>query len=336
MKLFINKNCSGYHWFEVLLPETGQLVEQDKYIRMCPAGTINEDSAILKGLRMSGQYSYCLAKENSRYLLALNNLPEKRTDPDGRHISVTMIFVAENEPDRIMLLKILFDYLEGVESFSTRVNDCFVSSIMSNPPSVLCDWIKFDTYLTELSTRNFVPEVGSILSGLKGRLLIASPDSQRTMKDLGFKMGEIDNAVNVIHRNVLSKWLSPVAENSEKPIIKQQLETTPPKEENPENLVQKDKEGQIQEDKRTQTDNDKKLNLELARLTAENQKFISESNSLQETVESLKLELNVKTDSIRQKDASIEKLNRRLRFFSLITISTGVVIVLLIILCILK
>lgn len=336
MKLFINKNCSGYHWFEVLLPETGQLEEQDKYIRMSPAGTINEDSDILKGLRMSGQYSYCLAKENGRHLLALNNLPEKRTDPDGRHISVTMIFVEENGPDRVMLFKILFDYLEGVKSFSTRVNDCFVSSIMSNPPSVLCDWGKFDTYLTELSMRNFAPEVSSILPGLKGRLLIASPDSQRTMRDLGFKMNEIDNAVNVIHRNVSSKWLSSVAENSEKTIIKQQPETATPKEENSENLAQKDKEGHVQEDKRTQTDNNNKLNLELTRLTVENQKFISERNSLQETVENLKLELSEKTNSIRQKDASIEILNRRLRFFSWITISAGVVIILLIILCILK
>lgn len=336
MKLFINKNCSGYHWFEVLLPEIGQLAEQNKYIRMCPAGTINEDSAILKGLRMSGQYSYCLAKENGRYLLALNNLPEKRTDPDGRHISVTMIFVAENKPDRIMLFKILFNYLEGVESFSTRVNDCFVSSIISNPPSVLCDWIKFGTYLTELSLRNFAPEVGSILPGLKGRLLIASPDSQRTMRDLGFKMGEIDNAVKVIQLKTSQEWLSPVAGNGEKPIVRQQPETASPKEEILENLVQENKEGNVQEDKRTQTDNDNKLNLELPSLATENQKFISERNSLQETVESLKLELNVKTDSIRQKDASIEKLNRRLRFFSLITISAGVVIVLLIILCILK
>lgn len=336
MKLFINKNCSGYHWFEVLLPETGQLAEQDKYIRMYPAGAINEDSAILKGLRMSGQYSYCLAKENGRYILALNNLPEKRTDPDGRHISVTMIFVAENEPDRITLLKILFDYLEGVESFSTRVNDCFVSSIMSNPPSVLCDWIKFDTYLTELSTRNFAPGVGSILPGIRGSLLIASPDSQRTMKDLGFKMSEIDNAVKVIQLNTSSKWLSPLTEKGEKTIVYQRTETQPPIEENPKDLVQEDKEEQVIEDIGTQCCNDEKLNLELVRLTAENQQFISERDNLQETIENLKLELCKKNNSIREKDISINSLNRRLHVFSWSTISAGVVIALLIILFILK
>lgn len=336
MKLFINKNCSGYHWYEVLLPETGQLVEPDKYIRMGPARAINEDSAILKGLRMSGQYSYCLAKENGRYVLALNNLPEKRTDPDGRHISVTMIFVAENEPDRIMLLKILFDYLEDSESFSTRVNDCFVSSIMSNPPSVLCDWIKFDTYLTELSTRNFAPEVGSILPELKGRLLIASPDSQRTMKDLGFKMSEIDNAVNVIQLNTSSAWLSPLTAVRERTIDNQQPETESPKKGSTEDLIQEDKKEQVMENISTQTDNDKTLNLELARLTAENQQFISERDSLQETIENLKHELSEKTNSIRKRNASIEILNRRLRFFSWTTISAGVVIVLLIIFYILK
>lgn len=336
MKLFINKNCSGYHWYEVLLPETGQLVEPDKYIRMGPARAINEDSAILKGLRMSGQYSYCLAKENGRYVLALNNLPEKRTDPDGRHISVTMIFVAENEPDRIMLLKILFDYLEDSESFSTRVNDCFVSSIMSNPPSVLCDWIKFDTYLTELSTRNFAPEVGSILPELKGRLLIASPDSQRTMKDLGFKMSEIDNAVNVIQLNTSSAWLSPLTAVRERTIDNQQPETESPKKGSTEDLIQEDKKEQVMENISTQTDNDKTLNLELARLTAENQQFISERDSLQETIENLKHELSEKTNSIRKRNASIEILNRRLRFFNWTTISAGVVIVLLIIFYILK
>lgn len=198
MKLYINKNCSGYFWSESNLPENDEGQADKCTFRMERSSGISHHSALLKGLMSSSQYSYCLAKDNGNFILALNKIPESRKDTFGRSISVTLIFMTEKRAELSLICKILFDYFENALDFSTLIDKCFASDIMSNPPSVICNWIKLRGYLDRISKQKINPKDIPLLQNVSQQLLIVSPDCPRLMSELGFKESEIKKAEIVL------------------------------------------------------------------------------------------------------------------------------------------
>lgn len=188
MKLLVNKNCSGYHWFGC------KLTGDEQYIKMYEEQSVNQVSSFLGGLRIYGQFEYCLIRDKGAYLLAINNLHEKERDVFGRPISIKMIFIGD-ENHAQLLLKILLTALEDFNSFSDRMNSCFASSSMSHPIYVRCDWEKLHAFIEEINARTLSATSKKVLENEKMNLIAVSKESLAMGKNgLGFNDSEINKA----------------------------------------------------------------------------------------------------------------------------------------------
>lgn len=205
MKIYLNKNCSGYHWFE------GTISGTDEIISMNYAKPVPESMPILKGLMLHSQYEACMVQENGMYILSLNNIPEhKRTDEFGRPISLQIVFLNKDvEP----LWKILFNRLQYYKEFSDLLSKCFVSVIASDPQYVRCKKSLIDELLDSCYTKSFSDKASEFVNKNHRRLLYINNGSRTVMTNIGFSEDEILNAECCGTNNV--EWL---IDNTSEPI----------------------------------------------------------------------------------------------------------------------
>lgn len=156
--------------------------------------SVNQVSSYMGGLRIYGQFEYCLIRDNDTYLLAINNLQEKGKDDFDRPISIKMIFIGEKN-DAQLLLKILLTALDDFNLFSDRMNSCFASSSMSDPTYVRCDWQKLHEFIEEINVRTLSASSKKVLENEKMNLIAVSKESLAMGKNgLGFNDSEINKA----------------------------------------------------------------------------------------------------------------------------------------------
>lgn len=209
MKLLVNKNCSGYHWFEC------NLTGDDQYIKMYEAQSVNKVSSFLSGLRVYGQFDYCLIKDNKEYLLAINNIHEKERDVFNRLTSIKLIFVG-NKDEAKLLLKILLTSLEDFNTFSTITNSYFASKSTSDPMYVRCNWEKLQKLIQEIDQKELNPKAEKLLTNATLPLIIVSPENSIAMgkNGLGFSDKEIKKAKEAL-RSIEPFFKTPSINNPE-------------------------------------------------------------------------------------------------------------------------
>ena len=193
MLLYIYKNCSGYHWFQSSLPDT---FEKDYTSIEFEPVTAVTDNELLNKLRMSAQYDYCFAKQNDKYILALNGIPElQRHDDYDRPIFVKLIFISDSSR-RLLLFKILLDRIKNLESFAEQIESCFQHNLEKS--CILCSWRKLSEYFEKLGKQKVSQTIVPLLSKINGKLIAASDNSERTMRELGFSDSEIKKAIRLL------------------------------------------------------------------------------------------------------------------------------------------
>ncbi len=215
MKLLVNKNCSGYHWFEC------NLAGEDEYIKMYEAQSVNKVSSYLSGLRVYGQFDYCLIKDNKEYLLAINNIHGKERDVFDRPTSIKLIFVG-NKDEAKLLLKILLTSLEDFDTFSAITNSCFASSSMSDPMYVRCNWEKLQKLIQDIDQKELNPNAEKLLSDPMLRLVTVSPENSIAMgkNGLGFSDKEIKKAKEALMSLPVDQYFKTTSiNNSEKDVL---------------------------------------------------------------------------------------------------------------------
>ena len=187
MLLYINKNCSGYHWFKNLLPDTYDCADNSPFIEIERVTTAT-DIPLVDKLRMSAQYDYCFARQGDKYILALNGIRElNRKDDIGRQIHVNLIFIADSS-QMVLLFNMLLHRVKNLDSFERLIESCFQHSL--NKGCILCSWKKLSEYFKSRYNRNaqLFPKTGDSLLAAKG--------DKMALMGFGFSDSEIARAEN--------------------------------------------------------------------------------------------------------------------------------------------
>ena len=214
MKIYINKNCSGFHWFE------GDFSSNEEVLKMNYAQPVSEGMKLLEKIMLYAQYEVCLAHENRVYILSLNNIPEKeRKDSFGRPLSMQLVFVDENLE---LLWKVLFLRLQQFEEFSEEISKCFAAVIAADPPYVRCRKALLESIFSSCFQKALSQDAEQVVAKASGRLLFVNSDSRTTMKNIGFSENEVLNAEHSLRQCEQMQWL--VDSVSEPPISKDELE----------------------------------------------------------------------------------------------------------------
>lgn len=199
MKIYINRNCSGFHWFE------GDFSANEGILKMNYAKPVPENMERLKKIMLYTQHELCLACENGMYILSLNNIPEiERKDSFGRPLSMQLVLVDENIG---LLWKVLFYRLQQFEYFSKEISDCFASVLVAAPPYVRCKKTLLESLFNSCSEKEFSEDAKKIVSGTTGRLLFVNDESRTTMKNVGFSENEILKAEHSLKQCEHIQWL---------------------------------------------------------------------------------------------------------------------------------
>lgn len=200
MRIYINRNCSGFHWFEGDFPPNGNFLSMN-YARPVPEGM-----RLLERIMLYAQYEVCLAYENETYILSLNNIPEKeRKDNFGRPLSMQIVFVNKNLE---LLWKILFLRLQQFENFSEEMSKCFVSVLVADPPYVRCSKSLLESIFSSCLQKALSKDAEQVVAKASGRLLFVNSDSRTTMKNIGFSEKEVLNAEHSLRQCEQMQWLS--------------------------------------------------------------------------------------------------------------------------------
>lgn len=321
MILYINKNCSGYHWYQCQLPDVPYQDGMEPIIRMGHATTSSTDVAVIAKLRMFNQYDYCFVEQENKYILALNNIPERRKDDYGRPISIKLIFVADAK-QRVLLFKMLFDKVEDFDRFARNIDPCFGNDLMAG--CILCSWKKLSAYFEELGERKFTQSVAPVLSGLSGRLLMASPNSARTMKELGFKDAEINRAISVLANIGSTQFLTEGTKKSdpgEEPGKSDETEAASQPEQEPSGKGQENVPSISPNSPLTNVDEIDKLQGKLTKLEKDKEELECENSNLERKLAAIKSELE-------RCEAGFTKKIRLLK--NLIAASIAIIIILIV------
>lgn len=328
MKIFLNKNCSGYHWFE------GKISGCEEYVSMQYAEPVPKSMEILRGLMLHSQYETCLAYEQSFYILSLNNLPEhRRTDEFGRPISLQIVFLSKNVEQ---LWKVLFYRLQYKKIFSDLLSKCFVSVMATDDQFVRCNVHSLENLLNSCYAKSFSDAALNISSRENERLLYVNRNSRLVMNNIGFSEDEIKKAEYNEVEHI--EWLidKNVTENVSTDLKPQEkiLEGTSP-------IFSEEKENTHLEEEIKQNTNNAPTN------EFENEALIVDNVSLNNQIELLnkKLQESEEQNKMLKADlASSESMinrittekNIELMRFKLVSIVQGIVFVLLLILYIIK
>lgn len=186
MKIYLNKNCSGYHWFECIISDC------EEFILMNYAEPVHKSMPILRGLMLHSQYEICMACEKELYILSLNNLPEhRRIDEFGRPISLQIVFLSKNVEE---LWKILFYRLQYDKIFSDSLSKCFDSVMAADGQFVRCNVHLLDDLLNSCYAKGFSDMALKILSRNNEKLLYVNKRSRLVMNNIGFSEEEVEKA----------------------------------------------------------------------------------------------------------------------------------------------
>ncbi|WP_297901436.1 hypothetical protein [uncultured Parabacteroides sp.] len=156
MKIYINKNCNGYHWFE------GEPLGKAGKLEMPEVTVLGKASYYLDKLFLYAQYEVVLI-ENDRssepvYFLAINNLPEHhRKDTFGRPLNFQLIFAGDNLGE---ISRFLFAYLSGWEKFAEVFSPMFSAGTVN----LICDCDRLNAYWMDLSGRKLKESAGKIFN----------------------------------------------------------------------------------------------------------------------------------------------------------------------------
>lgn len=137
MKLYINYNFCGYHWFlinEVLQPSLPNSIKLDEW------NSTDETLRIVKKLMLYDSYDAAFLHEDGKYILALRNIHEQNhKDPDGRKLSMAYIFEGTAK-EKDLLEKVLLVYINHrgyLESVLSDLISAAVSHVDYNVHSLL-------------------------------------------------------------------------------------------------------------------------------------------------------------------------------------------------------
>lgn len=304
MILYINKNCSGYHWHECSLPDIEEFDGENTIITIarCSSQNVRRSNLVSK-LMVNSDYEYCLAKDDGIYLLALNDIPEnERVDDFNRPIQVTLIFVAEKQDEHAILLKILLDRIKSFKRFSEQLNECFVSNI--DEGCVLCRWHILAPYLKNIKARSLTRDATSRLLTDNTRLLAAKGDT-RALKEFGFS----DSEIKIAKKNRLLNLIEEIDKDEE-------LTT------DPDSHATKTTDPEL-----GKTDDDltpDELRAKLSKLKADKQALDTNVETLSSTVRGLK-------EKLSKSDLTIKDLAKKIRLRNGIIASLVAIIIILII-----
>lgn len=345
MKIYINRNCSGFHWFE------GNFPPNEEVLKMNYAKPVSEGLKLLGKIMLYAQYEVCLAYENETYILSLNNIPEKeRKDSFGRPLSMQLVFVDKNLE---LLWKVLFLRLQQFEIFSEEISNCFASVIAADPPYVRCKKVLFEKVLDSCREKELSKDAEQVVAKASGRLLFVNSDSRTTMKNIGFSENEVLNAEHSLLQCEKIQWMiEPTLGPDPIRILKEKSESFNNKIEDFNNKIDeikilKDKLG-ISENALVQErlsneilrDVNRKQQEQIEQYAKEIEELIKSQNpsekSLLEKIEVLERELTeIKSENTSlledktEKHKLIEEKNQKILRFKLISIGLSIVSILL-------
>ena len=157
MKIYINKNCNGYHWFE------GEPLGKAGKLEMPEVTVVGKASSYyLDKLFLYAQYEAVLIENDKpgepAYFLAINNLPEHhRKDTFGRPLNFQLIFAGD---DFCEISRFLFAYLSGREKFAEVFSPMFSAGAVN----LICDCDRLNAYWQDLSGRKLKESAGKIFN----------------------------------------------------------------------------------------------------------------------------------------------------------------------------
>ena len=355
MKIYINRNCAGFHWFE------GDFSANEEILKMNYEKSVPENMERLKKIKLYTQHKLCLACENGMYILSLNDIPEKdRKDSYGRPLSMQLVLVDENIG---LLWKVLFYRLQQFESFSKEISDCFASVLVADPPYVRCKKTLLENLFNSCSEKELSEEAKKVVSGATGSLLFVNDESRTTMKNIGFSENEILKAEHSLKQCEHIQWLIyPIEGPDPIEILKKEIERLKEEIERLKNENTSFDEIKNLKDKLEISENElvqERLSNGILRSLNEKQREqieqlakkiedlmnsrIDSDNSLPEKIKVLERDLNeIKSEnSILLEDKTemrklIEEKNQKILRFKLISIGLGLVSILLLGCCLFK
>ena len=190
MKIYINKNCNGYHWFEgEPLGKAGKL----EMLQM-QAG---ERSQVLSKMLLYSQYEVIMVENDSsdaigkepalRFYLAINNLPEHhRKDTFGRPLNFQLIFESGNP---IYVDNLLCAYLSNPEGFA----EVFSLMFSAGTINLICDCDKMNAYLQDLFGKRLKKPLGKMLNfGRPPVMFICTKSSEIISEKFGWNKRDIE------------------------------------------------------------------------------------------------------------------------------------------------
>lgn len=140
MKLYINYNFCGYHWYVINdimhQPITEITLDEFSYNK--------EMNRMLKKLITYDSYHLAYMNLDGRYILALRNIREKnRTDENGRKLVMSYIFEGD-EKERQLMNKIALTYINEKDFLEQAFSEAISSSVdcVKYDISKLTDWIR--------------------------------------------------------------------------------------------------------------------------------------------------------------------------------------------------
>lgn len=337
MKVYLNKNCSGYHWFET------EVSGCEDFISMNYAQPAPESMPILKGLMLHSQYEMCLSCENGTYILSINNIPEhKRTDEIGRPISLQIVFLSKNVEQ---LWKILFYRMQYDKMFSELLSKCFVSVMAAEGQFVRCDLRLLHELLNSCYAKGFSDQALKISSRKNEKLLYVNKGSRLVMNNIGFSEDEIKKAeYNGAER---IEWL--VDEDNTENGFSEQIETVPHNNlehqvEIPKNssfVSNKEEEDVLSEDDLKQKVNDvPENNQENGRLDVNNDSSNKQMELLTLRLQEYERNHKILKADLASSESALNRISSEMRIelmrYKLISIVLGILFILLLILYIIK
>lgn len=185
MKIYINKNCNGYHWFE------GEPLGKAGKLEMPEVTVVGKASSYyLDKLFLYAQYETVLIENDKpgepACFLAINNLPEHhRKDTFGRPLNFQLIFAGD---DFCEISRFLFAYLSGREKFAEVFSPMFSAGAVN----LICDCDRLNAYWQDLSGRKLKEAAGKIFNPGRPVKFIYTKSPETISEKFGWNKRDIE------------------------------------------------------------------------------------------------------------------------------------------------
>lgn len=185
MKIYINKNCNGYHWFE------GEPLGKTGKLEMPEVTVVGKASSYyLDKLFLYAQYEAVLIENDKpgepACFLAINNLPEHhRKDTFGRPLNFQLIFAGD---DFCEISRFLFAYLSGREKFA----EVFSPMFSAGSVNLICDCDRLNAYWQDLSGRKLKEAAGKIFNPGRPVKFIYTKSPETISEKFGWNKRDIE------------------------------------------------------------------------------------------------------------------------------------------------